>query len=600
MLKKKLNIFIIFIVGFFLAVDFTWYSKSLEQLHVENTQRESIIFLNLKVETTRLLDKMMYSYEQEKDTLEKKHKIVYNYLIDKPNFMKLTLDEIYKKINKNTKNNPYDIYITDKNFVIRNSTHKQDLGLDLSFAKDVFLSDYKQKKVGISTPIYDSDSKTFFSYTSSFLKYKDKKGNILQISYNYKNLDSIMDNIKSIFTQFPSIKEHKCYTISSENQAYEIILKDYKPYKVDIKEIYRGIENGKNISNKLIHKDLYVENIIQDKTKYAVLYASEQASILRDNTKVLYYLLLDENNLEKNLQRLNISIIFITFIGVLAIIFFSNYIHKLLINPILELQENIQNKELSINEELNSRKDEIGELFRYYNHYYVQIKNTIDTKDELLQDKNRFVHNAIHEINTPLSIISTNNSLRDLVQGENEYSTSIVSAVKTMKNTMDDLNFSMHNNKMIGEIKIINLADFLKERVDYFHSIANSSGIDFQLLNVDKCYIKISEIELTRLIDNNLSNAIKYSFIDTDVVIDLSLEDDSAYLSFTNEGEEITDVDKIFKRFVREDNLKGGFGLGLNIVKFICDKYNIKIVTTSKNRQNKFEYHIKCHTKVTT
>ncbi len=599
MLKKRLNILIIIIVGFFLAIDFAWYTKSLEQLRQQNLQRQSIIFLNLKVETTRLLDKLMYSYEEEKEALLQTHQRVYDYLKNRPNPTELSLDEIYKLINDGHKAKPYDIYITDKNFVIKNSTFKKDLGLDLSFAKDIFLADYKEKRIGISTPIYETADKTFFSYTDSFLNNKDGKGNILQISYHYKNTEKSLENIKKIFAKFPSIKEHKCYTKSTQNQAYEIILKEYKSYKLDIKEIYQGIKQGEVISKKLKNKELYVEHILQDGKKYAALYTVQQASLFNDNTKVLHYLLLDESEFEENVNNLNIAILLIVFIGILVIIFFAYFIKKILINPILKLQSSIQHKEPCADVTFLTRDDELGQLFRYYNHYFEQISNSMSAKDELIQDKNRFVHNAIHEINTPLSVISTNNSLRDLTQGENEYSINITSAVKTLKNTMDDLNFSMHNKQMTDAVEVIDLTKFLQERVDYFQSIAASSGICLKVSQLESCLVKITEIELTRWIDNNLSNAIKYSFVDSDVDIELKLENDLYCLSFTNRGQKIEDVDKIFQRFHREDNVHGGFGIGLNIVQSICNKYDIKIVTRSKENINTFSYFIKCHTKVT-
>ena len=598
MLKKRLNILIIIIVGFFLAIDFAWYTKSLEQLRLQNVQRQSIIFLNLKVETTRLLDKLMYSYEKEKEALLKTHKRVYEYLKNRPNPTELSLDEIYKLINAGLKEKPYNIYITDKNFVIKNTTFKKDLGLDLSFAKDIFLSDYKAKRVGVSTPIYETADKTFFSYTDSFLNYQEGKGNILQISYNYKNTAKSLANIKEIFAKFPSIQEHKCYTKSSENQAYEIILKDYKSYKLDSKEIYQGIKRGEAISKKLKDKELYIEPVVQDGKRYAALYTVQHSTLFNENSKVLHYLLLDESEFEKDVHNLNIVISLIVIIGIFVIIFFAYFMNRILINPILKLQKSIQEKEPCTDVSFLARDDELGQLFTYYNHYFEQIKNSMNAKDELLQDKNRFVHNAIHEINTPLSVISTNNSLRDLTQGENEYSVNITSAVKTLKNTMDDLNFSMHNNQMTESVEVIDLANFLNERVDYFQSIAESSGINLRVSHLESCLIEITEIELTRWIDNNLSNAIKYSFIDSDVDIELKLENDLYCLSFTNRGQKIEDVEKIFQRFHREDNVHGGFGIGLNIVQSICDKYGIKIVTLSQENINTFSYYIKCHTKV--
>jgi len=44
---------------------------------------------------------------------------------------------------------------------------------------------------------------------------------------------------------------------------------------------------------------------------------------------------------------------------------------------------------------------------------------------------------------------------------------------------------------------------------------------------------------------------------------------------FEELGEWIKDVKKVWKRYVREDEIQGGFGLGLNIVSEICQKHEI-------------------------
>jgi signal transduction histidine kinase len=165
---------------------------------------------------------------------------------------------------------------------------------------------------------------------------------------------------------------------------------------------------------------------------------------------------------------------------------------------------------------------------------------------------------------------------------------------------MDDLNFSMHKKQITTKKQLINLSQFIQARVEYFQSIAESSGIYLKILQLDRnCVLDITEIELTRWIDNNLSNAIKYSDIDTIVTIELKRTQDHYCLRFINKGQKIKDLDKIFQRFHREDEVQGGFGIGLNIVHSICEKYDIKIVTTSENNVNTFSYYIKCHTKVT-
>ena len=44
----------------------------------------------------------------------------------------------------------------------------------------------------------------------------------------------------------------------------------------------------------------------------------------------------------------------------------------------------------------------------------------------------------------------------------------------------------------------------------------------------------------------------------------------------------IENVDKIFSRYYREDETKGGFGIGLNIVKEIIDEEGITLKIDSK------------------
>lgn len=64
-----------------------------------------------------------------------KHKLVLNYLEN--NSYDASLDEINKTLN-NSNTPDYNIYITDENLVITNTTFKPDLGFNLSFAKRNF------------------------------------------------------------------------------------------------------------------------------------------------------------------------------------------------------------------------------------------------------------------------------------------------------------------------------------------------------------------------------------------------------------------------------------------------------------------------------
>ena len=82
------------------------------------------------------------------------------------------------------------------------------------------------------------------------------------------------------------------------------------------------------------------------------------------------------------------------------------------------------------------------------------------------------------------------------------------------------------------------------------------------------------------LINNLLSNSIKYSKPNTQIT--LTLSEDT--FSIKDEGIGIAQdkLDEIFTRFVRANSYAGGFGVGLNIVESIVNEYHYKIDIDSK------------------
>ena len=102
-------------------------------------------------------------------------------------------------------------------------------------------------------------------------------------------------------------------------------------------------------------------------------------------------------------------------------------------------------------------------------------------------------------------------------------------------------------------------------------------------------------MELERIIDNNISNGIKYATPKLPITIDLTKnsDDNSATLKFKTFGKPIRDITKVFEENYRENDAKRGLGLGLNMVKGICEKYGIVYSTTHKDEQNIFTYIFK-------
>ena len=68
-----------------------------------------------------MLSRLLYEYTKQKDILENKHKEVLEYLNSSKNQDLLTLDltKIHEKINEGLENKPYNIYISNKDYVIK-------------------------------------------------------------------------------------------------------------------------------------------------------------------------------------------------------------------------------------------------------------------------------------------------------------------------------------------------------------------------------------------------------------------------------------------------------------------------------------------------
>ncbi len=106
--------------------------------------------------------------------------------------------------------------------------------------------------------------------------------------------------------------------------------------------------------------------------------------------------------------------------------------------------------------------------------------------------------------------------------------------------------------------------------------------------------LRFKETELQRICDNNISNAIKYAFEESTVVVRLFSDlQKGVVLEVESVGEPIQEPEKLFERYYREHRSRGGFGIGLHIVKDICQKYGVQTEVISENGVNIFRYIFK-------
>ena len=140
----------------------------------------------------------------------------------------------------------------------------------------------------------------------------------------------------------------------------------------------------------------------------------------------------------------------------------------------------------------------------------------------------------------------------------------------------------------------INLTDFLNDRINFFEVIsqANDKTIDAHI--AQDIWINMNDTELERLIDNNLSNAIKHSYDKSTIEVHLEKHNTEIILKFISSGEKIKDTTLIFdKNYTETQSAKRSLGLGLSMVKTICEKNCTHYYAHSEEGRNTFTYIFK-------
>ena len=222
---------------------------------------------------------------------------------------------------------------------------------------------------------------------------------------------------------------------------------------------------------------------------------------------------------------------------------------------------------------------------------------TQDLKD-ILDAQKEFLRYTVHETNTPLSVILTSLELYEMKHEKDKNLSKVEAAAKNIFNIYDDLSYLVKKDQVEYHRVAINIDQFIKSRIDFFSEVALLSKVKFNYISeVKDVYIYFNETKLQRIIDNTITNAIKYTYQNEIIEVTLNYSDLFVSFSVGSYSQPIKDVDKIFDAYYREDNDNAkaiqGFGIGLKLVKNICDEESVNISITSDSKMNIFAYKFK-------
>ena len=190
-----------------------------------------------------------------------------------------------------------------------------------------------------------------------------------------------------------------------------------------------------------------------------------------------------------------------------------------------------------------------------------------------------FIQDVSHELNTPITALkmSASRAIQKEVYDKKILTNISISTkqLETIYNSLTYLNFTDTNESK--EDVALDLT--ISRVVNYYNELSSSKKIKI-LLYTEAFTVNAISSKMELLFSNLLSNAIKYSMPKTTITITLK----NGLFSIKDEGVGISKekLDAIFELYNRDSQIAGGFGVGLNIVKQICDEYDVDISVKSE------------------
>jgi len=194
----------------------------------------------------------------------------------------------------------------------------------------------------------------------------------------------------------------------------------------------------------------------------------------------------------------------------------------------------------------------------------------------------RFIKDTTHELNTPISAILANIEMMDtgvMVEKNKRKLARINIAAKTVSILYKDLTYLTLEQEKENHDEAIEIKELIHNRAEYFSILAQSKHLECNL-DLEEATITMDRRKFTRVIDNLISNAIKYNR--RNGTVGIKLREGLLVVWDTGIGINAEKIPFIFDRYMRFNDSEGGFGVGLSIVKNILDEYDISIEVESK------------------
>lgn len=294
--------------------------------------------------------------------------------------------------------------------------------------------------------------------------------------------------------------------------------------------------------------------------------------------------MVEEDDLIEELLRETLGLYFVL---LTAVIIINNFVLQRLWKPFYSFLIQLKNYRVGSSRKFPEVKTKTKEFTDLQNAVNILLQRNIETYEQQKQ----FIGNASHELQTPLAIAT--NKLELLIEKGDLQSRQAESIAEVMKiiERLVRLNRSLLlltkiENKQFLDEQIVSLNEIVRQNVSDLEEIAEFKNVKITVAETAGLTAQMDVSLAGIVISNLLRNAVFHNIYNGIVTVEIS--EKTVKISNTGIKAPINEQ-KIFSRFYKADDNTSGTGLGLTIVKAICDLYNIAVRYYYENDLHSFE-----------
>lgn len=234
-----------------------------------------------------------------------------------------------------------------------------------------------------------------------------------------------------------------------------------------------------------------------------------------------------------------------------------------------------------------SQRDEIAHLTETLNQMITRL-------DEAFQLNDRFLADASHELRTPLTILrgELEQTLRDpqLEPGLQSTLGNLLEEAERLSHLVDSLLTlsRLDSGQAHEEWAPVDLSDVASLTAEQMELLAEDKTVTMTCQTSVRAWVFGDRARLKQIVVNLLDNAIKYTHAGGQIIISVRSIGEEAILEVQDTGVGIPEaaLPHLFERFFRVDKARsrelGGVGIGLSIVKAICQAHHGHVEVESR------------------